>query len=118
MSGPGDNVLTVGFVVGGDLPSKILIRGIGPGLVPFGVSGSLDDPQLILRDSRGVLVAQNDDWDSAETGIAQRVGAFPLPAGSRDAGIVITVVPGAYTVQLAGSGPTPRIALLELYQVP
>jgi autotransporter-associated beta strand protein len=114
----GENMLIVGFVVVGDLPSKILIRGVGPTLSLFGVSGVLENPQLTLRNGAGAVIAQNDDWDSAETATARRAGAFPLPTGSRDAGMVVTVPPGAYTVQLTGAGSGTGVALVEVYEVP
>src|ERR1035438_8083351 len=49
--GTGGNILIAGFVVGGQGTSgseQLLIRGSGPALVPFGVSGALPDPQLQL----------------------------------------------------------------------
>ena len=49
--GTGGNILIAGFVVGGAGTSgeeSLLIRGSGPALVPFGVTGTLPDPQLQL----------------------------------------------------------------------
>ena len=41
-----------------------------------------------------------------------RVGAFGLQAGSKDAALLITLQPGAYTVQVTGVGNTTGIALV------
>jgi hypothetical protein len=50
---------------------------------------------------------------------AQRaVGAFPLPAGSKDAVLWLTLAPGAYTAQVQGVGAGTGVALVEIYQLP
>lgn len=120
--GTGADILIVGFVVSGNAAKKILIRGIGPALTPFGVVGVLADPQLRLY--RGTqLLRENDNWssgpDAALVGeAAQAVGAFALPPGSRDSVLLLYLMPGAYSVQLSGVGNTTGIGLVEAYDVP
>ena len=46
------------------------------------------------------------------------VGAFPLPAGSKDAVLLLTLAPGAYTAQVTGVGAGEGVALVEIYQAP
>jgi hypothetical protein len=108
-----DGVLITGFVVGGERPKQLLIRGIGPALTGFGVSGALANPRL--RVYRGAsLVAENDDW-TAEAGAAfGRVGAFGLTPGSRDAALIVNLEPGAYTAHVSDGG-TAGVALAEIY---
>ncbi len=116
-SGPGDAAMIVGFVVNGETPANILIRAIGPGLAPFGLSPLLADPRVQLF--RGTAeIAANEDLSAGAAEAAARVGAFALPPGSRDAAIVFTVAPGAYTIVLRGADATPGIALLEVYELP
>jgi hypothetical protein len=45
------------------------------------------------------------------------VGAFSLPANSKDAAILVTLEPGAYTAQVSGVGSTTGTALIEIYEV-
>jgi hypothetical protein len=45
-------------------------------------------------------------------------GAFALPAGSEDAALLITLPPGAYTVEVKGKNNLEGVALLEIYEVP
>ena len=120
--GSGASIPIAGFVVGGDLPSMVLIRGIGPALTPFGVSGALADPQLKIFNSAGNLIAANDNWGDIDptslASTAQSVGAFALPAGSRDAALLLRLAPGAYTAQLSGVANTTGVGLIELYAVP
>ena len=117
-AGTGENTLTIGFVVVGELSSKILIRGVGPSLALFGVPGALANPVLSIRDGSGTVLATNDDWNADDASTAQRSGAFPLPAGSHDAAIVLTVGPGAYIVELASADTSTGVALVEVYEVP
>ena len=46
------------------------------------------------------------------------VGAFALPAGSRDAAVVVALSPGNYSAQVAGVANTTGIALIEVYELP
>jgi len=120
--GTGDNILIAGFTVSGNVPKKLLIRGVGPTLASFGVSGALADPKLEIY-SGNTLVARTDNWgdepqpaDIAAT--ASAVGAFALGPGSKDAAFVITLPAGGYTAQIAGVGGATGEALVEIYEVP
>jgi hypothetical protein len=48
---------------------------------------------------------------------ATQAGAFALDLGSADAALVVTLTPGAYTVQVNGVGSTNGTALLEIYEL-
>jgi hypothetical protein len=113
-------ILIAGFVVH-ERASTILVRGVGPGLAPFNVPGALVDPQIrIFRETQ--LVAENNDWGASNPAVlsstAQAVGAFALPTGSRDAALLVTLTPGAYTAQVSGVNGTTGVALVEVYEVP
>lgn len=116
-AGPGDAVLTAGFVIGPGPAKPVLIRAIGPTLGSFGVTGTLADPVLTLFNGAGVQVAINDNWLPADAATFSRVGAFALPAGSRDAAIVTTLAPGNYSAQVSGQGTGTGVALVEVYEV-
>ncbi len=120
--GTGDNVLIPGFVVSGDGVVKLLVRAVGPQLYPLGVTDALVDPQITLYNG-STAIAGNDNWsDSADAttieSTAAQVGAFPLPRGSKDAALLVTLPAGAYTVVTSGVGGTTGTALVELYVVP
>ena len=109
----GDSVLITGFVIGGTVPKQVLIRGIGPALTGFGVGGALANPKLKIY--RGVtMVTENDDWTADTAASFSRVGAFGLTAGSRDAALVATLEPGAYTAHVSDGGAA-GVALAEIY---
>lgn len=113
-----DDTLFIGFVVGGNQARRILIRAIGPGLAAFGVGGTNPDPTLTVF--RGATaIGGNDNWNRTAIGSAfAQVAAFDLPAGSRDAAIVLPCEPAAYTVHVRGVGTAAGITLVELYELP
>ena len=115
--GTGANIMITGFVVQEGAPKKILIRAVGPRLSAFGVTGVLADPKIGLYNSSGALVLENDNWSTDDTATMAAVGAFSLIAGARDAALVATLSPGAYTAQVSGVNNTTGVALLEIYDV-
>ena len=116
----GENVLIAGFVIAGNKPSTVVIRGVGPALTPFGVAGVLNDPQITVYSGQ-TWIASNDNWETGTSTAGQlsaaftQVGAFALPAASKDAALLVTLQPGAYTVIVSGVGETTGVALIEIY---
>ena len=112
--GVGDDVLIAGFIIQGDQPKKMILRGIGPSLASGGVTGVLMDPQLELRDAAGAVISSNDNWqDSAQ--FSDIIASTIPPSDPREAAIVATLAPGDYTVILSGVNDTSGIALVEGY---
>jgi hypothetical protein len=115
----GSGVLIIGFVIAGDEPLKVLLRGIGPSLHARGISSAMVDPQLDLFRGNARL-QHNDNWDgSVELAAAfSRTGAFDLPdLRSKDAAMIVTLEPGAYTAIVTGVNGTEGIALAEVYEL-
>jgi sugar lactone lactonase YvrE len=120
VAGTGSSVLTAGFVIGGNGTDTLLIRGIGPTLAQFSVSGVLATPMVTVFDSTGKQIATNTGWGGDPTLAAAfaQVGAFALPSTSADSAVLLSLPPGNYTVQVAGTNNTTGIALVEVYEVP
>ncbi len=117
--GTGDDILIAGFNISGTGgPKPLLIRAVGPGLAALGVSGTLADPKLEIFDSNGAKVSENDSWNASLAAVFSSVGAFALPAGSRDAALVISLAPGSYTAQVSGVGGLTGDAIIEVYELP
>ena len=113
-----DGVLISGFVITGTTNGSLLVRGVGPALTQFGVTGALADPIVSLYDGTGRMVANNDNWSATSlVSSASSVGAFALVAGSKDAALTVTLTPGAYTAQVSGATGTTGGALLEIYEL-
>ncbi len=117
--GTGANIMIAGLVIGQGTPETVLVRAVGPGLIPYGVGGTLPAPVLSLYDSGGNLLLANQSWGTGNTtaAIMESVGAFALPAGSADSALVATLPAGAYTAQVSGAGGATGVALLEVYEV-
>lgn len=118
--GTGDRVLIAGIVIRGEGPKNIIIRAIGPSLARYNIQATLADPQLTLFNAAGQVMAQNDNWGTAANagqlpGVFNRLGAFELEPGSRDAALLVSLPPGNYTAQVSGVGNTTGIALVEAY---
>ena len=115
--GTGENILIAGFIINGTTPKRVMIRGTGPTLKNFGVGGVLADPQLKLF-SGETLLAQNDNWQSSSNvaDIVQvrgdKLGDYTLDP--KDAVLVVTLQPGAYTAQISGVNDTTGVALIEV----
>ena len=111
-----------GFVVPAGSSQTLLMRGIGPALAGFGIKEPLRDPVIRVYDAQGVVVAENDDWWADEDSelirkLAAEAGAFKISTG-REAAMLVTLTPGAYTTVLAdASSSRSGVGLLEIYAV-
>lgn len=118
-AGAGDQAMIAGLVVRGNVPKRVLIRGIGPTLGNYGVPGVLADPYVVIQQG-DTKIARNDNWDGDPASAAATTarGAFPLATDSRDAALLISLARGNYTVLVRGGGDTTGLALVEVYEVP
>lgn len=107
----GENVLIAGFIVTGNEPKKVLIRGLGPSLP---VAGQLADPTLELHQG-GSLLVSNDNWrDSQEQEISDTT--IP-PTSDLESALVTTLSPGSYTAILAGKENSAGVGQVEVYDL-
>ncbi|HUG09769.1 MAG TPA: immunoglobulin domain-containing protein [Opitutaceae bacterium] len=119
-AGTGDDVLIVGFVIDGETSKTLLVRAIGPSLVAHGIDGVLANPRLQLF-SGTTKIMENDYWEDAPAvtaAVFAQVGAFALPSDSKDAALLVTLPPGAYTAHVSGADGGTGVALAEIYVVP
>ena len=113
--GTAGNEMIVGFIAGGGGPAKVIVRAIGPELIPYGVTDALANPNLELHNGQGTVIATNDNWrDSQQTEI--EASGIP-PKNDLESAIVATLNPGNYTAIVRGSNNTIGIALVEVYQL-
>jgi hypothetical protein len=141
-----DRPLIGGFVVTGapGATKRILIRVRGPSLArDFGLSDTLYDPFMELRDAAGNLLLKSDDWSTGTvTSPANAVNDFTpsvrfyseqkisatgfAPPNRREPAVLVDLPPGAYTVvvkpfeDLSSDPPQlaePGAALVEVYEI-
>ena len=127
MVGSGDQVLIGGIIINADAgngPSlmsptagkRVLLRAIGPSLVPFGITNALPDPVLELHASDGSLITTNDNWvDSLDKAQIEATGL--QPTNDLEPAIITTLDPNAYTAIVTGAGGATGVALVEAYDL-
>jgi hypothetical protein len=114
-------IVTPGFVVS-DAPTKLLIRAVGPRLGDFGVN-YLPNPRMKIFDGSQNMVRTIDDWrdDNSELSdlmtASASAGAFPLAQDTASAATLITLDPGAYTVQVDSADEGVGDVLVEVYEI-
>ena len=116
--------LDVGFVIGGTTAKTVLVRVGGPALnTLYNIGGVMPDPQLQVSplSSASTVLAFDAGWggDAQIAAVADSVGAyaFPNPA-SLDSAALVTLPPGAYTVQVNSKTGLGGTVLVEIYEVP
>ena len=115
------DTFALGFNLAGSQRATLLIRGIGPALAKFGLSGALMAPRLEVNQGTTVI-ASNEGWEKAAnaaqiTTAAAAVGAFALAPGDLDAALLLQLDPGTYTVTLKGLNGATGDVLAEIYDV-
>jgi CSLREA domain-containing protein len=109
----GDRVTIGGFIISGNAPKKVAVRGLGPSLARFNLSGLLLDPVLELRQADGSLILRTDNWKDNQR--VQIEGSIYQPEDDRESVILATLQPAAYTVTLSGKNQTTGIGVVEVY---
>jgi hypothetical protein len=114
----GDNILIGGFIISGNDAKRVLVLAKGPSMSSGGnpVPGRLGNPTLELHASDGTVMISNDDWKDSPEGPEIESSGF-APSDDREAAILRTLSPGAYTGVLAGKDNSTGIALIEIYDL-
>ena len=110
----GDNVLIAGTIVLGNGTTTVLFRALGPSL-PSGIANRLEDPTLELHDGQGGVVATNDNWEDTQKDAIQQT-TIP-PSHPREAAILTSLSPGAYTAVVRGKNNGTGVAVVDAYQL-
>jgi hypothetical protein len=114
--------MEAGFVIEGDQGRWVLIRGAGPSLAQFAVTGGLANPRITVY-SNGTVLSTLSSWSSDPnlvpgfTAIFALAGAFQFTPGSADCAGIMFLAPGAYVAQGSTGGPEGEI-LTEVYILP
>lgn len=111
-------------MVGGSASKTVLIRGSGPAVIPFGVTGSLPDTELQFcqnnSDGTFTLPEVNTGWGGniQIAATAASVGAFSWGASATpESAVLMPLPPGARTAQVSGASGDTGVALVEVCEV-
>lgn len=131
-----------GFVVQAPLGAtkRMLIRVLGPTLsrAPFNMPGTLNDPEMEIRDATGELLLKNDDWSSQSVGGASPENDFrPVvelygekqifatgfaPTNRREPAVLVDLPSGNFTVivrpfESRNQPAAPGVCIVEVYEI-
>ncbi|HRE82680.1 MAG TPA: hypothetical protein PLN52_16670, partial [Opitutaceae bacterium] len=112
IAGRGANSLIVGFILEGRGTRRLALRGIGPGLKPYGVAQPLNRPSLKLFSSTNLLLNSAVGWQGYD---GSDLGGFPLTENAGDTVLNVTLGAGARTVMLEETEGPPGDGLAEIY---
>lgn len=108
--------LIAGFTIK-DKSRTLVIRTQGPGLAKYNVSNPVNDTVLkIVSQATGETVATNDDWktDSRNARLLTDLSGF-APSDNREAALVITLPPGAYTALVSPKDGKAGVGIVEIF---
>jgi hypothetical protein len=113
-----DDVMIGGLILGGSANnSRIVVRGLGPSLGDAGVGATLADPTLDLRDANGARLTYNDNWVDDAATAAELISFGLAPKNAKEASILASLPPGAFTAILAGKEGGTGVGLVEIYNL-
>jgi hypothetical protein len=117
-AGAGEKALITGFIVTGGEPRNVVVRGLGPSLSAQGIQGFASNPRIDVFDANGNSVGFNTDWktNSRADALNARYPAL-APADDNEAALLLTLLPGAYTVQGTNEDGTEGVMVIEAYDV-
>ena len=117
----GENVMIGGLIIGagagpdGAGSTRVVLRATGPSLSQQGVTGALQDPELLLFDANGSVIETNDNWRQTEQADVRTLNL--APRDDREAALVASLPRGSYTAIVRGRDGTTGVALIEAYNV-
>jgi hypothetical protein len=117
LTGAGEKTLITGFIITGGEPRNVVVRALGPSLSASGVQQVAANPKIVIY--RGsTRIATNADWktDSRSIYLSQNYPSL-APTNDREAALLLTLLPGSYTVQGINEDGTEGIMLVETYDV-
>src|SRR6266498_4376466 len=97
----GDNVMIGGFIITGVGQKRVIVRGIGPSLVNYGITNPLQNPTVELHDHTGAVIASNDNWMDAPNE-QEIINSGHAPSNNLESAILMNLNPGAYTAIVRG----------------
>jgi len=110
----GEGVMIGGFIITGNAPKRVIIRGLGPSLASSGLTDLINDPKLQLFGTGG-QIAFNDNWKDLQE--AEIAATTIPPADDREPAIIVTLNPDSYTAIVSGKDGATGVGLLEVYDL-
>jgi hypothetical protein len=117
LTGSGERTLISGFIVTGGEPRNVVVRALGPSLSSSGIQQFVTNPRLDVYQGSNVI-GGNKDWkkDLRADELAQKYPSL-VPSNDNEAAMLLTLLPGTYTLQGLSEDGTEGVMILEAYDV-
>lgn len=117
LTGAGERTLITGIIIKGGEPRNVVVRVLGPSLSSSGIQQAAANPRLVVH-REGTVLTDNSDWkqDSRADELVQKYPTL-APSNDKEAALLLTLLPGSYTLQGSNEDGTEGIVLLEAYDV-
>jgi hypothetical protein len=110
-------VMIGGFVIQGGSPQTVVVSATGPSLAKFGIANPLANPTLTLvRSSDQAVIATNDDWQKDPNAAQLQASGF-APGNPLEAGLAVSLPPGAYTAIVQGANGATGVGVVAVYEI-
>jgi subtilisin-like proprotein convertase family protein len=110
----GDNIGIGGFIITGNDPKHVLVRGIGPSLASI-LPNVLGDPVLELHGPGNFATITNNNWKDTQQAAIEATGI--APTNDLESAIDATLAPGNYSAVLRGNNNTSGVGVVEVYDL-
>ena len=113
----GEKALITGLIIKGGQPRNVVVRALGPSLVASGVQEPAGNPSIeVFQGSR--RIAANSNWKADGRSAALSTSYEALaPKDEKEAALLLTLMPGAYTLHGVNEDGPGGIMVLEAYDV-
>jgi len=117
LTGAGEKTLITGLIIKGGEPRNVIVRALGPSLSSNGIQQVAGNPKLVVH-REGKPMTENSDWkeDARADELVQKYPTL-APSSDKEAALLLTLLPGSYTLQGSNEDGTEGVVLLEAYDV-
>jgi hypothetical protein len=117
MTGAGERALITGFIITGGEPRNVVIRALGPSLSALGIQQPVANPKIEVYQGSHI-VETNLDWKkgSRASDLSQNYPSL-APTNDKEAALLLTLLPGTYTIQVSSEDGVDGVAVVEAYDV-
>lgn len=117
MTGAGEKALITGLILTANGPREIVVRALGPSLSTAGVQQVAANPKIEVHGGANRF-GSNTDWKTSRRAeeLSRRFPSL-TPTNEKEAALLLTLLPGSYTIHGTNEDGAEGVVLLEAYDV-
>ncbi len=115
MTGAGEKALITGLILTANEPREIVVRALGPSLSAAGVQQVAANPKIEVYGGANRF-GSNTDWKTSRRAeeLSRRFPSL-TPANDKEAALLLTLLPGSYTIHGTNEDGSEGVILLEAH---